>query len=101
MSGYTPVEAMYDFQFGFRTGTNIKGELAPLKLRSTIANANSNINDKSCQGAYFALYANADGDRDPKTGQCTLISTQYKLRAIPAFVVDAQTQSANVNLDAH
>ena len=41
----------------------------------------------------------ADGHRDPKTGQCTSISTQYRIKAIPAFVVDTPTQSVNEALD--
>jgi hypothetical protein len=41
----------------------------------------------------------ADGDRDPKTGQCTSISTQYRIKAVPAFVVDAATHSINEVLD--
>ena len=40
----------------------------------------------------------ADGHPDPKTGKCTSISTQYRIKAIPAFVVDTKTQSANEDL---
>ena len=41
----------------------------------------------------------ADGHRDPKTGQCTSISTQYRITAIPAFVVEVATHSVNEALD--
>jgi hypothetical protein len=41
----------------------------------------------------------ADGHRDPSTGQCTSISMQYRLKAIPAFVVNTPTQSVNATLD--
>ena len=42
----------------------------------------------------------ADGHRDPATGRCTTISTQYHLRAVPAFVVEAETRSLNENLES-
>jgi hypothetical protein len=49
----------------------------------------------SCHGAYFALREAADGHRDPATGRCTSISTQYRITVAPAFVVEAKTQSIN------
>ena len=52
----------------------------------------------TCNGVYYALKQMADGHRDPATGQCTSISTQYRLKAIPAFVVKADTQSVNQDL---
>jgi hypothetical protein len=36
---------------------------------------------------YYALQRYADADPDPKTGQNRRISTAYRLRAVPAFVV--------------
>ena len=54
----------------------------------------------TCHGAYQALYKAADGHRDEKTGRCTSISTQYRIRVAPAFVVDAPTQSVNAPLTA-
>jgi hypothetical protein len=40
----------------------------------------------------------ADGYRDPKTGQCTALSTAYQIEAVPAFLIhpdnDAQTAEA-------
>ena len=53
----------------------------------------------TCQGAYYAMKQLADGHRDPKTGQCSALSTQYRIKAIPAFVVDAATQSTNQDLE--
>lgn len=32
---------------------------------------------------------------DPPTGRCTSISTQYRIRVAPAFVVNPQAQDAN------
>jgi hypothetical protein len=55
--------------------------------------------EHTCNGAYYALKQFADGHRDPNSGQCSAISTQYRIKAIPAFVVDTPTQSVNVTLD--
>jgi hypothetical protein len=49
----------------------------------------------SCNGAYYALYQAADGHRDPATGRCTSISTQYRVRVAPAFVVDAPAHGSS------
>jgi hypothetical protein len=99
LAGYAPVEAIYDHQYGYRSATDGKGQPSPLRLRSISANGNAAVNNHTCQGAYWALRAQADGHPD-KNGQCTTISTQYRIRAIPAFVVDTATKSANVGLDA-
>lgn len=98
LAGYTPVEAMYDFQFGFRNGKNDAGELAPLSLRLVTGNGAGQVLGYTCTGVYHALYQYADGDQDPQTGRCTSISTQYRISAIPAFVVDAATESSNSKL---
>jgi hypothetical protein len=97
-SGYTPVEAMYDFQYGYRNGKNGAGQLAPLPLRLLTANGAARVLGHTCTGAYYALYQYADGDQDPQTGRCTSISTQYRFSAIPAFVVDVATESSNAKL---
>jgi hypothetical protein len=41
-----------------------------------------------CAGQYVATIPLADGDRDPRTGQCRRISTAWELVAVPAFVND-------------
>jgi hypothetical protein len=51
------------------------------------------------QSGERAAWQSAGGDRDPKTGQCSSISTQYRIKAIPAFVVDSATESVNDALD--
>jgi hypothetical protein len=38
---------------------------------------------------YYALKRNADGMRDPKTGRYTGISMAYRIKAVPAHVVDS------------
>jgi hypothetical protein len=98
MAGYMPVQEAYDMDFGYRTARNPSGEPAPLPLRQVTAFGRSYLLGYSCQGVYHALLANADGHRDPATGQCTSISTQYRLHAIPAFVVDTATRSLNADL---
>ncbi|RYG88500.1 hypothetical protein EON77_00510 [bacterium] len=98
LAGYTPVENMYDLQFGARHSRNAKGELAPERLRLGTSVGRAAVLGHTCNGAYQALYQAADGDRDPTTGRCTSISTQYKIRFAPAFVVDARTQSVNAPL---
>ncbi len=98
LAGYTPVEAMYDLHYGYRNGKNGAGDLAPLRLRLGTANGAAHVLGHTCQGAYNALQQYADGDPDPQTGRYTSISTQFHINAIPAFVVDAATQSANDKL---
>jgi hypothetical protein len=45
-----------------------------------------------CAGQWNTLKKLADGDRDPKTGQCTTISSALELKAVPAFVNDISTK---------
>ncbi len=40
----------------------------------------------NCPGIYYAFQHMADGDPDRKTGQCTTISTDYEVDAVPAFL---------------
>jgi hypothetical protein len=39
----------------------------------------------------------ADGERDPKTGQCTAVSSAMQMSAVPAFVTDIPAASAKGN----
>ena len=98
LAGYTPIDAMYNFQFGYRNGRDRKGDLAPLPLRLGTGNGAARVLGYTCPGIYFALQEYADGDPDPQTGNCTSISTQYHLAALPAFVVDVPTTSLNAKL---
>lgn len=41
-----------------------------------------------CASEYAALQKAADGVRDPKTGQCSAVSSAMRIEAIPAFVTD-------------
>jgi hypothetical protein len=98
LAGYTNVDDIYDFQYAYRNGKDGTGNLAPLPLRTISSIGQSLVLGHTCNGAYYALKQMADGHRDPKTQQCTSISTQYRLQAIPAFVVDTATESVNATL---
>lgn len=91
LAGYTPVEAMYDVNYGFRTATDDDGELAPPERIAYLSVLGNSVMGRTCHGAYQALYAMADGHPDPETGRCTSISTQYWIRATPAFVVGVES----------
>jgi hypothetical protein len=99
LAGYADVEELYDFQYGFRTGKDSAGRPANQRLILGSANGQARVLGHTCNGAYFAMKQLADGHRDPKTGQCTALSMQYRIKAIPAFVVNTQTQSVNATLD--
>lgn len=98
LAGYTPLEEMYDMNYGYRNARVSNGDLAPLQLRTGSALGKARVLGYTCEGVYQALYEHADGHPDPETGQCTSISTQYKISAIPAFVVDVPTSSSNEDL---
>ncbi len=99
LAGYTPVDAMYDMQYGYRSGRGGDGELGPLRRRLGTANGAAFVLGHTCNGAWQALHRLADGDCDESGGECQSISTQYRLQAIPAFVVDAATASSNAALE--
>lgn len=95
LAGYSPVVALYDMQFGYRKGTDIKGELADIRRRMGTANGAAQVLGHTCQGVWQALNSLADGHPDPKTGRFSSISTQYIFEAVPAFIVDVDTSSVN------
>lgn len=97
LAGYTPVDDMYNVQFGARVSRNAKGELANERLRLGTSVGRAGALGHSCNGAWHALHEAADGHPDA-SGHCTSISTQYRIRIAPAFVVDAKTQSVNAPL---
>jgi len=99
LAGYTPVEDLYNFEFGFRNGKNGKGQPADRRLIMGSAMGRSATLTYTCNGIYYALHELADGNPDPSTGKCTSISTQYRIKAIPAFVVDTKTESVNEDLE--
>jgi len=99
LAGYTPVEDMYDLQYGFRNGKDGSGQPSPLRLRTISSIGQGRVLGHTCNGAYYALHELADAHPNSETGKCTSISTQYRVEAIPAFVVDLPTESLNEGLD--
>ena len=100
LAGYTPVEEAYDFQYGVRDGEDAAGDLGPIRDRMVTAIGQARVLGHTCEGAWHALHAHADGHPDPDTGECMSISTQYRLEAIPAFVIDEETESVNAELES-
>lgn len=104
VGGLTPIHAqqasfVQDGKAGFVV-SYIEYALSPAdtKLISISSNGQAAVLGQSCNGAYYALHEFADGNRVPNTGKCTSISTQYHIKAIPAFVVDAATKGLNEDL---
>jgi hypothetical protein len=98
LAGYTPVEDMFNSQFSFRSAREPNGNPTPERIRASRSMGRAGALGFTCNGVYHALYQAADGHRDPATGKCTSISTQYRIGMTPAFVVDAPTQSVNASL---
>ena len=90
LAGYSPVENVYDANIGFRNAKSASGEPSPQQRIVGSAFGKAGAMGYTCEGIYHSLYENADGHPDPETGQCSSISTQYRIRAIPAFVVAGQ-----------
>jgi hypothetical protein len=95
LAGYTPVEALYDFEFAFRQGKNANGGPADPRRIANSARGRANNLHYTCNGVYHALSQMADARPDAQTGGCTAISTQYRITAIAAFVVDVASRSVN------
>lgn len=95
LAGYAPAVQAYDSHFGFRNGRRPNGEPASGEGSATGFALTAG---HSCTGIYYSLLEHADGHYDPNTGKCTSISMQYRIKAIPAFVVDVKTESVNEEL---
>lgn len=54
----------------------------------------------NCPAVYDAFRRMADGDPDPKTGQCTAISVAYGVEAVPAFLVHPKDAKPNKTAQA-
>lgn len=91
ISGYAPVEELYSANFGFRNAT---GQFASLRRKIGSSIGKASAMGYTCEGIYHALYEHADGHPDPETGKNMSISLQYRIEAIPAFVVDSAEQKA-------
>jgi len=74
LAGYSDVETFYHNFVLYGGGAFVSGSAA-------------GANNYTCNGVYHALQSMADGYRDPSSGRCTAISTQYTVTAAPAFIV--------------
>jgi hypothetical protein len=54
----------------------------------------------NCPAEYNAFQRMADGDPDPKTGQCTTISSAYGVEAVPAFLIHPPEAKGNKTAQA-
>jgi len=86
LGGFTPVEALYDYQFGFRNAQDAFGNLAEEARRLQTSNGSARVLGHTCQGMWQSLHELADGHPD-EAGKYTSISTQYRFEARPAFLV--------------
>lgn len=87
LAGYTPIDHLWANQFSYAAAT---GGDPPEQLPALIPMLRDNIPQShgyTCNGVYAALVANADGDPDPETGRCRSISIQYRISAVPAFIL--------------
>ncbi|BFM07224.1 hypothetical protein [Halioxenophilus aromaticivorans] len=96
LAGYMPIEALYDYQFGYRHATLADGSLAPEARRVQTSNGASFVLGYTCQGVYQAMHHLADGHYDPIEKQFTSISTQMKFEAVPAFVIETDSRNTDI-----
>lgn len=94
LGGFTPIEALYDFQFGYRNALNGDGTPAPEARRLQTSNGSARVLGHTCQGMWQSLHQLADGHPDAN-GRFTTISTQYRFEARPAFLVEPEDTAGN------
>jgi hypothetical protein len=87
LSGYTPIDEWYRNNYSYAAAVNPDG--TPPRPGHPIFSAvgTGYLQGFTCHGIYQAMQRLADGNLDPHTGKCTSVSTQYRIRVIPAFVV--------------
>jgi hypothetical protein len=95
LAGYTDVDELYDYVVGYRNGKDAKGNPTTRGVNNS-APGSAAAARLSCNGLYHALKQVADGRRDPRTGKCSAVSTQYRITAIPAYVVENPAPAQNV-----
>jgi hypothetical protein len=87
VAGYTPIDEWFANNYNYQAAMTADGVPANAGYRWYSAIGTANSQGFTCNGLYQAMQRNADGDRDPATGRCSSLSTQYRIRAIPAFVI--------------
>jgi hypothetical protein len=75
LGGYAPLYAFLDRQINAGVGT-------------------TSVVNLDCAAAYNTMKKLADGGRDPKTGQCHLISSAFEVTAVPAYISDRPPAAA-------
>ena len=55
----------------------------------------TSTSNHSCPALYVASRQLADGYPDPKTGECSAISTAYHVELLPAFIVKTQAAAGS------
>jgi hypothetical protein len=92
LAGYAPIDDYYANSMSYTAATFVdsgsSGAASPKTGLMLMREASPTVQGYTCNGVYNALQHYADGNRDPKTGQCTSISMQYRIHVVPAFVVD-------------
>jgi len=81
LAGYWDTKNIFDFMTEVYIG--------PVHLGRAAAN---NLGYQ-CAGLYHAIPRVADGHPDPRSGQCTSVSTVIRFAAVPAFIIMPETQS--------
>jgi hypothetical protein len=87
LSGYTPIDEWFANNYNYSAAENADGN--PIRPGHQIFSSvgTGNLQGFTCNGLYQAMTRLADGNRDPHSGKCTSISTQYRIHLVPAFVV--------------
>ena len=94
LAGFAQVEDIYSFIYGYRDAKDRFGQPAPSERKIGSSIGKALVQGYTCQGAYHALYRMADGNMDD-TGKCHSISMQYRIKALPAFVIPNEQAMAN------
>ena len=81
LAGYQDVDFLYEHQFDLGTPGSSD------QIRMVVAGAAAAESGYDCPSINYALKRFADGYPDPKSGQCTAISSAFRIEAVPAFVV--------------
>jgi hypothetical protein len=79
LAGYWDSKNIFDFMTEVYIGSVHLGRAAANNL------------GYQCAGLYHAIPRVADGHPDPKTGQCTSVSTVIQFSAVPAFIIMPET----------
>jgi len=62
-------------------------DLDSVYFNSVKSPLNETVSSGNCPAIYYAMKRYADGYPDPKTGECSFISTAFAIEAVPAFLV--------------